>query len=59
MGEKPAKEFLYECWNDHPALQIVIKKLLAKFGQWESLAWIGCLGSAIAQHGNAVGRWLL
>jgi hypothetical protein len=34
LGEKPDFEFLYECWNDDPALQIVIKKLLAKFLQW-------------------------
>ncbi|MBE9002890.1 hypothetical protein IQ274_33080 [Nostoc sp. LEGE 12447] len=27
------RDFLQECWND-PALQIVIKKLLTKFGQW-------------------------
>ncbi|WP_277933026.1 hypothetical protein [Nostoc sp. FACHB-892] len=25
---------LLECWNNDPALQIVIKKLLAKFPQW-------------------------
>ncbi|MDB9343414.1 hypothetical protein PN481_07745, partial [Nodularia spumigena CS-588/06] len=34
LGEKPDFEFLHECWNDDPALQIVIKKLLAKFLQW-------------------------
>ncbi|MBD6621043.1 hypothetical protein FNW02_36300 [Komarekiella sp. 'clone 1'] len=34
LGEKPDFEFLAECWNDDPALQIVIKKLVAKFGQW-------------------------
>ncbi len=34
LGEKPDFEFLAECWNDDPALQIVIKKLLAKFRQW-------------------------
>ncbi|MBD6620045.1 hypothetical protein FNW02_30675 [Komarekiella sp. 'clone 1'] len=34
LGENPSFEFLMECWNDDPALQIVIKKLLAKFGQW-------------------------
>ncbi|WP_229557837.1 hypothetical protein [Nostoc sp. XA010] len=33
-GENPGFEFLKECWNDDPALQIVIKKLLAKFPQW-------------------------
>ncbi len=34
LGEKPDFEFLVECWNDDPALQIVIRKLLAKFLQW-------------------------
>ncbi|WP_193200848.1 hypothetical protein [Nostoc sp. MG11] len=33
FGEKPAKGFFAECWDD-PALQIVIKKLLAKYPQW-------------------------
>ncbi|MBW4429498.1 MAG: hypothetical protein KME50_35305 [Nostoc desertorum CM1-VF14] len=33
-GENPGFDFLHECWNDDPALQIVIKKLLAKFPQW-------------------------
>nr|WP_322714603.1 hypothetical protein [Nostoc sp. ChiSLP03a]MDZ8215857.1 hypothetical protein [Nostoc sp. ChiSLP03a] len=33
-GQNPGVEFLQECWNDDPALQIVIKKLLAKFPQW-------------------------
>ncbi len=33
-GENPGFEFLQECWNDDPALQIVIKKLLAKYPQW-------------------------
>ncbi|MCF2152235.1 hypothetical protein IQ276_038790 [Desmonostoc muscorum LEGE 12446] len=32
-GQNPGFEFLQECWDD-PALQIVIKKLLAKFSQW-------------------------
>jgi hypothetical protein len=32
-GENPGFDFLQECWDD-PALQIVIKKLLAKFPQW-------------------------
>ncbi|MBE8991172.1 hypothetical protein [Nostoc sp. LEGE 12450] len=27
-------DFLQVCWNDDPALQIVIKKLLAKLPQW-------------------------
>ncbi|MCC5612201.1 hypothetical protein LC612_37110 [Nostoc sp. CHAB 5834] len=34
-GENPGFDFLQECWNDDPALQIVIKKLLAKYPQWE------------------------
>ncbi len=33
-GENPGFDFLQECWNDDPALQIVVKKLLAKFQQW-------------------------
>jgi hypothetical protein len=33
-GENPGFNFLQECWSDDPALQIVIKKLLAKFPQW-------------------------
>ncbi|MBD2535395.1 hypothetical protein H6G97_40770 [Nostoc flagelliforme FACHB-838] len=33
-GDNPGFDFLQECWSDDPALQIVIKKLLAKFPQW-------------------------
>ncbi|WP_193200576.1 hypothetical protein [Nostoc sp. MG11] len=33
-GQNPGFDFLHECWNDDAALQIVIKKLLAKFPQW-------------------------
>ncbi|MHC5747808.1 MAG: hypothetical protein ACYTXT_39325, partial [Nostoc sp.] len=33
-GQNPGFNFLQECWSDDPALQIVIKKLLAKFPQW-------------------------
>ncbi|MCC5653036.1 hypothetical protein LC609_25185 [Nostoc sp. XA013] len=33
-GQNPGFEYLQECWNDDPALQIVIKKMLAKFPQW-------------------------
>ncbi len=33
-GQNPGFEYLHECWNDDPALQIVIKKLLAKYPQW-------------------------
>ncbi|MHC5741500.1 MAG: hypothetical protein ACYTXT_06240 [Nostoc sp.] len=29
-GQNPGFDFLQECWNDDPALVIVIKKLLAK-----------------------------
>lgn len=32
-GHNPGFEYLQECWDD-PALQIVIKKLLAKYPQW-------------------------
>ncbi|WP_340095904.1 hypothetical protein [Nostoc punctiforme] len=33
-GQNPGFEYLLECWDDDPALQIVIKKLVAKFPQW-------------------------
>ncbi|WP_223278288.1 hypothetical protein [Nostoc sp. 'Peltigera membranacea cyanobiont' 232] len=33
-SENPGFDFLQECWQDDPALQIVIKKLVAKFPQW-------------------------
>jgi hypothetical protein len=33
-GQNPGFNFLQVCWNDDPALVIVIKKLLAKFPQW-------------------------
>ncbi|NEU84374.1 hypothetical protein G1O98_36690 [Nostoc sp. UIC10630] len=33
-GQNPGFEYLQECWNDDPALQIVSKKLLVKFPQW-------------------------
>ncbi|MHC5611176.1 MAG: hypothetical protein ACYTXA_09200 [Nostoc sp.] len=33
-GQNPGFEFLQECWQNDPALQIVIKRLLAKFPQW-------------------------
>ena len=33
-GENPSSDFLQECWNDDPALVIAIKKLQAKFPQW-------------------------
>ncbi|WP_414516549.1 hypothetical protein [Nostoc sp. PCC 9305] len=34
LRENPGFEYLLSSWNDDPALQIVIKKLLAKFPQW-------------------------
>lgn len=34
VGENPGFDFLQQCCDDDPALQIVIKKLLAKFPQW-------------------------
>ncbi|MCC5669324.1 hypothetical protein LC653_37185 [Nostoc sp. CHAB 5784] len=34
LGENPGFEYLQECWDDDPALRIVIKKLLVKFPQW-------------------------
>ncbi|WP_229500652.1 hypothetical protein [Nostoc mirabile] len=33
-GQNPGFDFLLSCWNDDPALVIIIKKLLAKFPQW-------------------------
>ncbi|WP_373529125.1 hypothetical protein [Nostoc sp.] len=33
-GQNPGLGFLQECWDDDPALQIVIKKLLVKYPQW-------------------------
>jgi hypothetical protein len=33
-GQNPGFDFLQEYWNDDPALQIVIKRLLVKFPQW-------------------------
>jgi hypothetical protein len=35
LKQNPGFDFLLECWQDDPALQIVIKKLLAKFPQWK------------------------
>ncbi|WP_242054256.1 hypothetical protein [Nostoc sp. FACHB-888] len=37
-GENPGFEFLEKCWNDDPALVIMIKKLLAKYYA------VGCCG---------------
>ncbi|MFN6540408.1 MAG: hypothetical protein RM021_029235 [Nostoc sp. EkiNYC01] len=44
VGQNPGFDFLQECWNDDPALQIVIKKLLAKFPQWGIAIVDGALG---------------
>ncbi|MBC1222093.1 hypothetical protein GNF10_32170 [Nostoc sp. UCD121] len=43
-GQNPGFDFLLSCWNDDPALQIVIKKLLAKFPQWGIAIVDGVLG---------------
>ncbi|HEY9801515.1 MAG TPA: hypothetical protein V6D25_14250 [Leptolyngbyaceae cyanobacterium] len=32
--ENPGLNFLMECWNDDPALQIVITRLVRKCSQW-------------------------
>jgi hypothetical protein len=51
-GQNPGLEYLHECWNDDPALQIVIKKLLAKFPQWG----IACVDGVLADWiGEEVG----
>ncbi|MBD2512145.1 hypothetical protein H6G91_33825 [Nostoc muscorum FACHB-395] len=34
LKENPGFEYLQEYWQNNLALQIVIKKLLAKFPQW-------------------------
>lgn len=34
-GQNPGFDFLQEYWNHDPVLQIVVKKLLAKYPQWE------------------------
>ncbi|WP_375492755.1 hypothetical protein [uncultured Nostoc sp.] len=44
-GQNPGFEFLQECWNDDPALQIVVKKLLAKFPKWR----IACVDVALVK----------
>ncbi|RCJ40892.1 hypothetical protein A6770_37085 [Nostoc minutum NIES-26] len=43
LRENPGVEFLMECWDDDPALRIVIKKLVAKFPQWGLVAVDGVL----------------
>ncbi|MBG1261528.1 hypothetical protein F8S20_21705 [Nostoc sp. BAE] len=37
-GQNPGFDFLQECWNNDPALVIMIKKLLVKFPQWGLVA---------------------
>ncbi|WP_224087864.1 hypothetical protein [Nostoc sp. MS1] len=34
LKENPGLDFLMECWQDDPALQIVIKSLVRKCPQW-------------------------
>ncbi|MGF1939563.1 MAG: hypothetical protein RM347_035475 [Nostoc sp. ChiQUE02] len=41
--QNPGFDFLQECWNDDPAVQIVIKKLLVKFRYWGLVAADGGL----------------
>ncbi|MFS0519423.1 hypothetical protein ACEYW6_32665 [Nostoc sp. UIC 10607] len=43
-GQNPVFDFLQECWSNDPALQIVIKKLLAKFPQWGIAVVDGVIG---------------
>ncbi|MEH2029825.1 MAG: hypothetical protein V7K67_09135 [Nostoc sp.] len=33
-GEKLDFDFLQECWNDDPALRIIIKQMIAKYPEW-------------------------
>ncbi|MBD2248592.1 hypothetical protein [Nostoc sp. FACHB-888] len=49
-GENPGFEFLQECWSDDPALQIVIKKVLLKFPQWEIAIVDGVLADWIGEE---------
>ncbi|MBD2491381.1 hypothetical protein [Aulosira sp. FACHB-615] len=41
--ENPGDDFLMECWQDDPALRIMIKKLVAKCPQWGLVAVEGVL----------------
>ncbi|MBW4689386.1 MAG: hypothetical protein KME40_30915 [Komarekiella atlantica HA4396-MV6] len=43
LKENPGFDFLQDCWKADPALQIVIKKLVAKFGQWGIVCMDGVL----------------
>ncbi|MEH1823041.1 MAG: hypothetical protein V7L31_28850 [Nostoc sp.] len=47
-GQNPGFDFLLSCWNDDPALQIVIKKLLAKFHHWG----IACVDGVLVDWGK-------
>ncbi|MBN3908326.1 MAG: hypothetical protein HWQ35_17825 [Nostoc sp. NMS1] len=48
-GENPGFDFLQEGWSDDPALQIVIKKLLAKYLQWG----IACVDGVLVNTGSS------
>jgi hypothetical protein len=43
LRENPGFDFLMECWEDDPALRIVIKKLVVKFPQWSFVVADGVL----------------
>ncbi|WP_225892616.1 hypothetical protein [Nostoc sphaeroides] len=47
-GQNPGSDFLLSCWNDDPALRIVIKKLLAKFSQWSIVCVDGELKGSVS-----------
>ncbi|MBD2533615.1 hypothetical protein H6G97_30290 [Nostoc flagelliforme FACHB-838] len=49
-GQNPGFDFLQECWNDDPALVIVIKRLLAKFPQWGIAIVAGALANWIGEE---------
>ncbi|MBH8554978.1 hypothetical protein I8751_22040 [Nostocaceae cyanobacterium CENA357] len=50
LEEKPDFKFLVECWNDDPALQIVIRKLLMRFPQWG----IACVDGVLVEWDTRV-----
>ncbi|RCJ26229.1 hypothetical protein A6770_26440 [Nostoc minutum NIES-26] len=43
LKENPGFEFLLSCWDDDPALRILIKKLVVRFPQWGFVAVDGVL----------------
>ncbi|QFS52014.1 hypothetical protein [Nostoc sphaeroides] len=47
-GANPGLDFLQECWDNDPALVIMIKKLLVKFPQWGVACVDGVLVRAAA-----------